>query len=309
MASLKPGFEVEPKNPVPITFRPHESVIHRVSDGEDWHRVAKRYNTPVDELIYSNFKTNVPREINWYLREYIRCDLPTADRKNWRFSTSARFGGGPRPGVVYVQLNWAAILEAAKRATRQFVSDWFRMASLGPQATLVTGPMLTVFPGAVQTPVTVRWPFADQFKATLVEAGAPENLAQNWLEILVQGLVVFTMTLETTVAAAFPTLSAGSQFPGPHLSVPFPLLLNGNDGMLTHDQFRLILTLSDIEGTAARRAIRAYSAWFDQSFFIFRSNHPATNVQAMVAPFPDDFLPQGTAIAPPGFLGGPGMTF
>ena len=309
MPSLKPGFEIEPASPVPLSFRPPESVIHRVSDGEDWYSVAKRYNLPVDYLVYSNFQTNVPREINWYLREYIRCDLPTADRKNWRFSTSARMGGGPRPGVVYVTLNWNAILQAAKTATRLFVTTWFQTASLGPSATQVFGPMLTAFPTSVQVTVGSDSSLLGLFERMLIDAGAPDELARNWPLVLFNGLLVFTQTLETIQANAFPTLSGLGPFIEPVIAAPFPLLLSGNDNLLKLQQFLTILTLSNIDGTAAQRAMQSYASWFSTSFTVFRQSTVAMNVRALLmgGSIPGA-MAQGLAIGHKGFLLGPGMT-
>jgi hypothetical protein len=103
-AALKPGNERQPPpgQLVPITYRPPNSLAHHVSDGERWETVASRYGVPVKELIWENFKTHVPEEINWYLKNYVRCDTPTPDGYNWRFSTSAQNGGGPRAGIIFV---------------------------------------------------------------------------------------------------------------------------------------------------------------------------------------------------------------
>jgi hypothetical protein len=37
-------------------------------------------------------------EVNWYLRNYVGCDRPTADSLNWRFSSTAR------PGTIHLPL-------------------------------------------------------------------------------------------------------------------------------------------------------------------------------------------------------------
>ena len=101
---LKPGNE-RPPSPdrlVPITYRPLNSTVHRVSDGERWESIAAQYSIGVKELIWENFKTDVPAEINWYLNHYVSCDTPTPDRYNWTFTTSARNGPGPRAGIIYI---------------------------------------------------------------------------------------------------------------------------------------------------------------------------------------------------------------
>jgi hypothetical protein len=89
--------EREPDNPLPVDFVPEGSVeTHRVSDGEDWASVAQQYNVNVKDLIYFNFHTNVPEEVNWYLRRNTGCNVSKDGGRNWAFSSSAD------PGIVYI---------------------------------------------------------------------------------------------------------------------------------------------------------------------------------------------------------------
>ena len=68
--------EREPDDPLPVDFVPEGAVAtHRVSDGEDWASVAAQYNVNVNDLIYFNFHTNVPEEVNWYLRRNTGCNV------------------------------------------------------------------------------------------------------------------------------------------------------------------------------------------------------------------------------------------
>ena len=68
--------EREPDNPLPVDFVPEGAVAtHRVSDGENWGSVAAQYNVNVKDLIYFNFHTNVPEEVNWYLRRNTGCNV------------------------------------------------------------------------------------------------------------------------------------------------------------------------------------------------------------------------------------------
>jgi hypothetical protein len=92
--------ESEPDNPLPVDFVPEGSVeTHRVSDGEDWASVAAQYNVKVDDLIYFNFHTNVPEEVNWYLRRNTGCNVSNDGGLNWAFSSSAD------PGLIYIPLS------------------------------------------------------------------------------------------------------------------------------------------------------------------------------------------------------------
>lgn len=102
--ALKPGNEWPPPNDrlVPVDYRPPDSITHQVSDGERWESLATRYGIPVKDLIWANFKTTVPAEVNWYLNHYVACDTPSPDGYNWRFTTSARKGAGPRAGIIFI---------------------------------------------------------------------------------------------------------------------------------------------------------------------------------------------------------------
>src|SRR5439155_9347213 len=89
--------EREPDNPLPADFVPDGKVAdHRVSDGEDWASVAAQYNIKVDDLIYFNFHTNVPEEVNWYLARNTGCNVSNDGGLNWAFSSSAD------PGIIYI---------------------------------------------------------------------------------------------------------------------------------------------------------------------------------------------------------------
>jgi hypothetical protein len=69
---------------------------HRVKDGESWKTLADRYGIPAETIILANFQTLKPEEVNWYLHHYVGCRKPTADGKNWMFSSSAT------PGIVQI---------------------------------------------------------------------------------------------------------------------------------------------------------------------------------------------------------------
>ena len=89
--------EREPDDPLPVDFVPDGTVTtHRVSDGDDWASVAAQYNVNVNDLIYFNFHTNVPEEVNWYLRRNTGCNVSNDGGRNWAFSSSAD------PGLIYI---------------------------------------------------------------------------------------------------------------------------------------------------------------------------------------------------------------
>lgn len=89
-------IEHSPTNPVPRNNGSANSRRHKVRDGESWHSLSSRYGVPAKQIIYLNFKTLRPAEINWYLRHYVGCNRQTKDGKNWMFSSTAN------PGIIYI---------------------------------------------------------------------------------------------------------------------------------------------------------------------------------------------------------------
>jgi hypothetical protein len=90
------ALEKRPQSPLPETFKPANGKPYKVKDGDSWDSVAKANGLKVWDLIVYNFQTTDPREVNWYLNKRVGCKLPTANGRNWRFSSSAS------PGMIYV---------------------------------------------------------------------------------------------------------------------------------------------------------------------------------------------------------------
>jgi hypothetical protein len=88
-------IEQYPKQLIPLDYWPPPGPHHPVQDGERWETVAAKWNVDVKDLIYYNFKTTRPNEVNWYLRNLIGCKVST-DGRNWAFSS------GLKPGYVVI---------------------------------------------------------------------------------------------------------------------------------------------------------------------------------------------------------------
>lgn len=86
-------FRTVPRDYVPASARPY-----KVKDGETWETIAQVHGMSASDLILANFGTSDTHEINWYLRHYVGCSLPTNDGRNWRFSSHAN------PGVIHIPL-------------------------------------------------------------------------------------------------------------------------------------------------------------------------------------------------------------
>jgi hypothetical protein len=91
--------EKKPACPLPEDFVPALSVPYRVHDDDNWWKVAARFNLNVWDLIWVNFRTKCPEEVNWYLRERVGCQNTTADGKNYVFH-----GADPAKSIIYIPL-------------------------------------------------------------------------------------------------------------------------------------------------------------------------------------------------------------
>jgi hypothetical protein len=82
-------------HPLPVDYQPPGGTAYNVRDGDDWRKLAFRWFLNVEQLIWFNFLTLNPDEVNWYLRRNVGCTKQTKDFKNYVFSSS------DKPGIVY----------------------------------------------------------------------------------------------------------------------------------------------------------------------------------------------------------------
>lgn len=88
--------EKTPRRPLPPGFKPVGGTPYKVTDRDDWISVAKEHSIDAKSLIYFNFQTNIPEEVNWYLRRYVGCTRSRDRGKNWAFSSDAK------PGIIFI---------------------------------------------------------------------------------------------------------------------------------------------------------------------------------------------------------------
>ena len=68
--------------PIPVGWQPPLSVPYRVKGSNNnrdtkrdtWISVARQHNLDVQKLIWFNFQTENPDEVNWYLRRNVGCN-------------------------------------------------------------------------------------------------------------------------------------------------------------------------------------------------------------------------------------------
>lgn len=96
---LLPGFKPNTSWAPPLKYWPPRAhrKAHPVALGQDWAWIAREYGIPdVWDLIFFNFETEYPPEVNHYLRQHVGCWHPAPDQRNFQFTNY------DYPGKVYI---------------------------------------------------------------------------------------------------------------------------------------------------------------------------------------------------------------
>ena len=104
--------EQKPVPLVPDTYHPQLGVLYAVKTHESWGSIAQAVGIDVWDLIDFNFpgtkrlmqrnRELATRQVNWYLREYVGCNLSN-DGDNWAFTSGLTGGRGPwKGGFIFV---------------------------------------------------------------------------------------------------------------------------------------------------------------------------------------------------------------
>jgi len=102
MARVQPNCIHAPSNPVPRDYVPQGGSRYHVQNNESWESLARWVNMDAWALIRYNYpnlpvdKGKAALEVNWYLQEYVGCNMVTGDMRNYVFSKSAT------PGYIYL---------------------------------------------------------------------------------------------------------------------------------------------------------------------------------------------------------------
>jgi hypothetical protein len=103
-AILQRPLEERPANPVSDTYVPPGGTRIQVATGQSWVSIAQSQGIDPWDLIDFNFPSmkqlhqsdpqRASRQVNWYLSQYIGCEIPTADKMNWSFTSNLTKGKG-----------------------------------------------------------------------------------------------------------------------------------------------------------------------------------------------------------------------
>jgi hypothetical protein len=95
MASTHKPRTSKPVHPIPRASYPPAVPPGRlvpVKPGDSFKSIASENGLGVWDLIYANFQTRNPDEVNWYLENYLGCWEPSEDGNNYRLSPRDRDG-------------------------------------------------------------------------------------------------------------------------------------------------------------------------------------------------------------------------
>ena len=113
----------KPRRPVPKRFplRFPDIKPHEVADGDSWKSLATKYRIDAKNIVWINFRTSRPAEINWHLKNYVGC-TKSNDGKNYSFSSN------DKPGVIWIPTRLIGTAKAPPSKEepqdfRRFVSD------------------------------------------------------------------------------------------------------------------------------------------------------------------------------------------
>lgn len=191
------------KTPIPLIYwsQPYDSTPYTVKDNDTWASVARDFSVEPGKyftgnstqyLIWFNFRTNDTDEVNWYLREFVGCNVSKDGGNNWAFSDSAD------PGVIYIphrirdfEEEEGTVIVGKKGIKGNVISapgyddsnfldtlskalDIFQMVELGVPSLGITLPLLVeagligigALAGVIGPAVAVGAPHADALRAT-----------------------------------------------------------------------------------------------------------------------------------------------
>ena len=82
-------------HPLPVNYVPPGGRPYPVQTDDTWKKLALRAFINPETLVWFNFLTLNPDEVNWYLYRNVGCRKQTKDWLNYEFST------GDKPGIIY----------------------------------------------------------------------------------------------------------------------------------------------------------------------------------------------------------------
>jgi hypothetical protein len=215
------------------------------------------------------------------LREHVKCDTPTPDRYNWRFSTSSRRGGGPRAGVIFITPNWYAIESAARLLTTRWLNNILRRAWL--KQIPVSNSMLVTVTGQ---DIFLDLGMPTDFVTSLGWQGATDDLARVWVEVLIKAAQNFVLATSAKIPippGAIPTnplLDPFADIPMGFALPEWPLFQDDNTPPgLPLPEFLIPLGLPP--NGAAAQAFTRFGQWWEAELKRIKENARAKNILGM----------------------------
>jgi hypothetical protein len=163
---LHSNYELAPKSPIPLHFRPLDGVEYKVSSGDTFASLAAFASMNVWDLIRFNYQTSNPKEVNWYLHHRTGCKSPDWDMKNFKFDDL------DDPGVIYFpKTAYDRLLDAGLKPKKFYSEeDFYRVPGRIRNFAQV---FRTVTCWAIGTSMMMSWkdPYLDNVEEALKTVG------------------------------------------------------------------------------------------------------------------------------------------
>lgn len=82
-------------------YRYPEPYLVGLNKGENFSTIAKKNGVDASDLVYYNFQTKDPKEINWYLANFVGCPAPKTGEKYYGFY-GAPYNQLKNTGVIFI---------------------------------------------------------------------------------------------------------------------------------------------------------------------------------------------------------------
>lgn len=91
--------------------------------GENFFTIAKKNGVGASDLVYYNFLTKDPKEINWYLANYVGCPAPKAGQKYYSFE-GAVYDEKKNTGAIFIPKFGSQLADYLNRLGEKIVDDY-----------------------------------------------------------------------------------------------------------------------------------------------------------------------------------------
>jgi hypothetical protein len=148
--------------------------------GESFTTIAKKNGVGASELVYYNFLTKDPKEINWYLANYVACPAPGSSQKYYNFEGAVQ-DEKKNTGFIFIPKFGSQISDYLNRLGNRIVDNYNQSTKKEPGGLCYEACYARVKEAAKQVAVAV--PAFDNKSAFSRLWGSLIYPKKTWLEL------------------------------------------------------------------------------------------------------------------------------